>query len=202
MRSQTHTLTHSLSLHTHTPIKGGWGCGVDRTNTVLGTLPSEAIVQASGKETERKVWEGWGWRWGCFNGWLHQWVEIKGSKVLGQVEAWARWGKMVWRKDLDSQCQVWAGDVGQRKDRCVSCVGEYLVLWSPESSQYSFFLHLLTTVLYSTVSSYSCSLLLYVKNKSWKDLIINLKEFNFIVSEWQQIAQTHTVLQNHDYLHG
>lgn len=62
VRAYTHTNlhTHSLTVPPHTPIKGGWGCSGDRTNTVLGTLPSKAIVQARGKETERKVGEGRG----------------------------------------------------------------------------------------------------------------------------------------------
>ena len=47
--------------------------------------------------------------------WLAPSAEIKGGKVLGQVEAWSRWQKMICRKA--SQWQVLAGEAGSEK-RC------------------------------------------------------------------------------------
>lgn len=79
-RLSTHTTLHSFlfTVPPHTPIKGGWGCSGDRTNTVLGPLPSGAIVQTRSKETERKVGEGWtGWRGG---------VEV--ASMAGSISGW------------------------------------------------------------------------------------------------------------------
>lgn len=50
--------------------------------------------------------------------WLAPSVEIKGRKVLGQVEAWRRWREMIWRED--SQWQVLVGEARSER-RCV-CV--------------------------------------------------------------------------------
>lgn len=100
LKNSVHTQIYTLPVpsltHSHTN-KRVWGSSGDWTNT------AEQGYCAGARQRDRE--KGWGEVGVAFRllQWFYQWVEIKCRKVLGQVEAWPRWWKTIWRTDQQKQ---------------------------------------------------------------------------------------------------